>query len=1038
VLGNSPPVCYNKVQYPLALGTDPVRARSCALWSLERANAVARALGFVGRLTVFLALILAESEPVFAQTVGRPGGYSPDEARSRMVVPPGFHVEVFASEPMIRQPLTVSFDERGRAWVIEYLQYPNPSGLKPMTVDQYLRTEYDRVPEPPPRGPRGADRLKILEDTDGDGRADKVTVFVEGLNLASGLAVGHGGVFVAQAPYLLFYPDRDRDDHPDGDPEVLLSGFGLQDAHATTNSLQWGPDGWLYGVQGSTVTASIRGVEFQQGVWRYHPRTKQFELFAEGGGNTWGLDFDLAGNAFGSSNGGYIVFHMVQGGNYVKGFAKHGPLHNPNAFGYFSPLAYSGPKVGGHVTPGGIIYKADAYPEEFRGAFIGGNLLSNTVYWHALRPLGSTFSARHGGTLVDARDTWFRPIDLQVGPDGCVHVVDWYDKRASHLDPRDTWDRSNGRIYRVLYGDRRKLAPFDLSKKSSEELVALRTSPNDWYAAEARRILAERRDPAVIPALKSLLRLDRDEPVALRDLWALHVSGGLDDSAAQELLEHPVAGVRRWTVRLLGDDHRINPSLRATLVQMAESDPDPLVRSQLAASAQRWGVSDVLPILSKLLRHDEDLKDPQIPLMIWWAVERQLRNDREAVVSWLSGQGAQASPMVRSVLLERVARVLASSGTPADFSACARLLAAAPGDLETERLVSGMEQGLEGRRLSAVPYELKGSLQTLLERPRPGVTLVRFAARLGDKGAVATALARAEDAKVPESERAALIELLGQLAPREALPALLRLIGDSGHSRVAIQSAVLGALGGYQDPDVAARLLEVYPKLPAPQRDRVLTLLCSRPVWVGRLLDALASNAINPRDLRSPQVLQIQQLNEPALSRRVENLWGRAPGPGSPEKVRRIAEVRGFLPEGDKGNAARGATTFRENCAVCHKLFDEGESIGPDLTGTERGNLDFLLTSLVDPSALIRKEYQSQTIALSDGRVLTGLILEETGQTLTLIDSNRQKVVVPRSDVEEIKASPISLMPEGLLDKLPEDKVRDLFRYLQSNGPPTH
>src|SRR5580700_8615228 len=255
---------------------------------------------------------------------------------------------------MVRQPVSACFDERGRLWVVEYLQYPNPAGLKPLTVDQYLRTEYDRAPEPPPRGPRGADRIKILEDTDGDGRADKETVFVEGLNLASGLAVGHGGVFVGQAPYLLFYPDKDRDDRPDGDPEVLLTGFGLQDAHATVNSMTWGPDGWLYGVQGSTVTAKIRGIEFQQGVWRYHPRTRQFELFAEGGGNSWGLDFDRHGNLFYSTNvGGFTMLHGVQGGYYWKSFGKHGALHNPFTFGYFDHVPHANFK-GGHVTVGGI------------------------------------------------------------------------------------------------------------------------------------------------------------------------------------------------------------------------------------------------------------------------------------------------------------------------------------------------------------------------------------------------------------------------------------------------------------------------------------------------------------------------------------------------------------------------------------------------------------------------------------------------------------------------------------------------------------
>ena len=964
------------------------------------------------------------------------GGYPPDEARARMVVPDGFRVEVFASEPMIRQPLTVSFDDRGRAWVIEYLQYPTPAGLKPVTVDQYLRTEYDRVPEPPPKGPRGVDRIKILEDTDGDGKADKATVFAEGLNLASALAVGHGGVFVGQAPYLLFYPDRNKDDKPDGDPEVLLTGFGLQDAHATVNSLQFGPDGWLYGAQGSTVTARIRGIEFQQGIWRYHPKTKAFELFAEGGGNTWGLDFDASGNAFGSSNGGFVTFHMVQGGNFWKGFAKHGPLHNPNAFGYFDAVTYLGPKVGGHVTPGGIIYKADAYPEAFRNTFIGGNLLSNAVYWHTLAPKGSTFTAKHSGTLIDARDNWFRPIDLQVGPDGCVYVVDWYDKRASHLDPRDNWDKTNGRIYRVVYQDRKKVPPFDLSALSNDQLVAYRTTANDWYAAQARRILSERRDASIAPSLKALLAADRDETVALRDLWALNASGGLDDSTALGLLEHPVAGVRRWTVRLLGDDRRMNPSLHATLVQLASSDPDPLVRSQLAASCQRWAAKDSLPILARLVKRAEDRNDIQVPLMIWWALERHMRDDRDGVVALLATADVQAAPIARDVLLERVARVLASQGTPADFNACATLLKAAPGEAQTSALVAGMEKGLEGRRLKEVPPALAGPLASLWDRPGApaGVAVIRFAARLGSPKAYDKAVERITDRNAPLGDRTALVELLGQLARPDGLSVLLGLVDDP--SAAPLLPAVVNALGGYQAPEVASRLLASYPKLPKATHDRVLALLCTRPAWAGALLDAMAAKAVDPRDLRPPQVLQVVQLGDPALTARIEKVWGRVPGPGSPEKVRRVAEVRGFLPEGDKGDPARGRPVFKENCAVCHKLHDEGESIGPDLTGAERGNLDFLLTSLVDPSAMIRKEYQSQSVALRDGRVLTGLVVEETGKTLTLIDSNRQKTTVPRDEIDEVKPSPISLMPEGLLDKLPEDKVRDLFRYLQSAGPP--
>jgi putative membrane-bound dehydrogenase-like protein len=962
------------------------------------------------------------------------GGLSPEEARQRMTLPPGFTAQVFASEPEIRQPVAACFDERGRMWVIEYLQYPVPAGLKPVTVDQYLRTEYDRTPEPPPRGPRGADRIKILEDTDGDGKADKVTTFLEGLNLASGLAVGHGGVFVGQAPYLLFYPDKNRDDKPDGDPEVLLSGFGLQDAHATVNSMGFGPDGWLYGAQGSTVTAKIRGIEFQQGIWRYHPQAKKFELFAEGGGNTWGLDFDRQGNAFGSSNGAFITFHMVQGGNYWKGFAKHGPLHNPYTYGYFDSIAYDGPKRGGHVTPGGIIYKGDSFPPEYRGAFIGGNLLSNAVYWHKLSRRGSTFSGEHAGALIDSHDAWFRPIDLLTGPDGSVFVVDWYDKRASHLDPRDNWDKTNGRIYTISYEGTKRVERFDLARLSSHELVALRTRQNDWWPDMARRILAERRDPSVYEILRSYLKQDDDETTALRDLWALYASGGLDDATARANLDHRIAGVRRWTARLLGDAARLPEGFLDRLVEMAAHDGDVGVRSQLASSCQRWTPADSGRILRASVGRSEDAKDPFVPLQIWWALEPLLRGaELESVLESFGSSPAQALPVVRDHLLERIARRLASRGEDRDYRACARLLSNAPGGEQVARLVAGMEKGLEGRRLPNVPSELVGALDRLWRDGNPSVTLIRLGVRLGSAPALAQAVKIIGDSKAADAERVALIELAGQTGQPQCLNSLEAAF--QSERQPAVRLSALNALGGFATQSVATLLLSEYPKLSDSLRDRVRDVLCGRPAWTTALLDAMESGKIATKDLRPAQVSQIVQLKNPALSARVERLWGRIPGPNSEAKRQRIAEVRGILPEGDKGNPDRGRTVYKAQCAGCHRLFGEGEAIGPELTGSERGNLDFLLTSLVDPSALIRKEYQAQTIAIKDGRVLTGLVIDENDKTLTLVDSKQQKLTIARAEIEERKSSDSSLMPEGVLDKLADNEIRDLFRYLQSSGP---
>ncbi|MFH1268878.1 MAG: PVC-type heme-binding CxxCH protein, partial [Planctomycetota bacterium] len=539
-----------------------------------------------------------------AATEARAQGYPPEEAAGRMTVAEGFSVQLVASEPEVRQPILVKFDDRGRLWVIQYLQYPNPAELKRVQVDRYSRTVYDRIPEPPPFGPKGADRITILEDTDGDGVADRFKDFVTGLNLATGVAFGHGGVFVIQVPYLLFYPDRNRDDVPDGDPEVLLKGFGMEDAQSLANHLTWGPDGWLYGLNGSTTTCKIRGIEFQQGVWRYHPITKEFELFCEGGGNVYGLTFDAHGNLFYSSNGTRPSWHGVQGAYYHKAFGKHGELHNPYAYGYFQFVPHENYR-GGHVTCGGNFYYGDSFPASFRGTYIGTNLLSHEVHWHSFYPRGSTFRSKREGELLISNDTWFAPVDLTIGPDGAVYVCDFHDKRTAHPDPDADWDLANGRVYRIQAVGAKPTPHVDLNTLSSDGLVDRLSDTNGWYVRLARRILAER------------------------------------------LLGHRSAPVRSWTVRLLGDARAVSPAIRAQLVELARTEPSPVVRSQLAASAKRLPADQALAILWQLLLRDEDLEDPHVPLLLWWAVESKAVADQARVLDLLTSPEAWKAPLVR-------------------------------------------------------------------------------------------------------------------------------------------------------------------------------------------------------------------------------------------------------------------------------------------------------------------------------------------------------------------------------------------------------
>jgi putative membrane-bound dehydrogenase-like protein len=953
-------------------------------------------------------------------------GLTPEEAVRKMQVADGFEVRLVASEPTIRQPLTLSFDERGRIWVIQYLQYPNPAGLKPVKVDQYLRTTYDRVPEPPPAGPKGADKVTILEDKDKDGFFETAKDFVTGLNLATGLCLGHGGVFVAQPPYLLFYADKNRDDVPDGDPEVLLSGFGIEDTHSLANSLIWGPDGWLYGAAGSTSTSKVRGVGFQQGVWRYHPLTKAFELFAEGGGNTWGLDFDRHGNTIAGTNfGGSAMLHHWQGAYYLKGFSKHGPLHNPNTYGYFEHVPYVGFK-GGHVTCGGTIYQGGAFPKEFNDQYIAANMLSNDIYWHIVERKGSSLVNRHGGDLLISGDKWFRPIDTLVGPDGAVYVVDWYDARANHVDPRDNWDKSNGRIYRIAH----KSAPAHprpaLSQLGSAAVVDLLKHPNVWYRTEARRELAERKDPSVLPALRKELA----DATSADPLWALYVSGGFDESLATELLKHPNEDVRMWAIRLQGDTKKIGSPFRDALVSLAKTEPSPFVRSQMACTAKRLPAGDAFPIVRELLKRSDDENDLQIPLLLWWAIEDKALSDRDLVLGLLDAPESWKAPITRKTIVERIARRYATEG---DYAACAKLLADAPGKEFQNLLVLGMDKALEGRRLDKFPDALAAPVASMLKAEPSSTTLLSFAIRLGSADAYADALRLLGQKNLKEADAIALITLLGQVGKPDCMETLFPYLQTGS---AAVKGAALAALQPFQDPAVAGVVLQVFPTLSGALRARALSLLTARIPSALLLVKSVDAGRIKPADVPVAELQRMAAYENADLNVLIQKHWGKVGAPTTGEKQAQMASIRNILAKNrGQGDRTRGKAIFTKSCAVCHTLWGEGNKIGPDITTADRKNLDVLAMNIVEPSAVIRMEYGATQILTTDGQVLVGLVVEQSDGALTLLDANNNRNVIPKSRIQISKSSALSLMPEKLLDPLTDPEILDFFAYVQGDTP---
>ncbi len=985
---------------------------------------------------------------LFIPSIALGQGFTPQEAVKRMKVPDGFVVKCVAHEPMIRQPLSILFDERGRMWVLQYLQYPNPAGLKALKQDQYLRTVWDRVPEPPPKGPKGLDKITICYDPDENGTYRKSKDFVTGLNLASGFCIGNGGVYVLQSPYLLFYADKNRDDVPDGDPEVLLKGFGFDDTHSVANSLQWGPDGWLYGAAGSTSTCKIDDpsgrcktpIEFQQGIWRYHPKTKQFELFSEGGGNTFGLDFDKHGQVIAGTNwGGKAMLHQMQGAYYVKGFSKHGPLHNPYAYGYFDHVPYDG-FVGGHVTCGGIIYQGDTYPKEYHDQYIAGNLLSNAVYWHKMTPKGSSFTAKHGGDFLIANDTWFRPVDCFQGPDGSIYVADWYDKRAAHLDPIDNWDKTNGRIYKVEYKGTKQPGEFDLAKKSSAELVELLRHPNKWWRNETRRMLIERQDETISKRLLDLIRTDNGL-TSLEALWTYYGCGWFEERHGLPLLAHSNEHVRSWAVRLFCDGRHVSLPVRDALVKLAEKEPSPIVRSQLACSAKRLQGEDGIWIAATLLQHSVDIKDPHIPLLIWWAIEDKAISDQENLLKILydpryrPGDILQ-SPITRDVVLERLAMRFVVEKNEAGYRGAAMMLQFAEDAAEVAIVVRGMSKGIEGQRLAKVPEVLVKHLAARANEQAKNPEYVRLLLRLGDETTYQDVLKQAAAATLPELERIKKLDLIAEARRPDALPLLLDLYSNGKSD--ALRLSALNALQGYADPKVNETALTLFPKLTGNLRQKTQAMLLSRKETALALLQLVEKGTIKPTDLTVDQVRPVLAFDDAQINKLVVKHYGKIGAATAGEKQARISWLRIELGRGT-GNVANGKALFTKHCATCHQMFGEGGKIGPDLTTADRKNRDYLLTHIVDPSLYVRPEFISYNVTTLDGRKLTGLVsaAESNEGSVTLvnvIDNKPVKTAVSRKDIDEMLPSAISLMPDKLLDTLQYQEIRDLFAYLQSEA----
>lgn len=960
---------------------------------------------------------------------------APAESMRRMTVSPDLELDQVLTEPRVAQPVSMTFDARGRLWVVQYRQYPYPAGMTITSRDKYYRAVYDKISPPPPDHFRGMDRITIHEDTDGDGVFDRHKRFRDDLNMAVSVAHGRGGIWVMNPPYLLFYPDADGDDVPDADPQVRLEGLGMQDTHSVPNSLRWGPDGWLYFVQGSTVSSNVRTPEMDpddaiyceaKATWRYHPESRRIELFTEGGYNAFGFDFDSQGRLFcGQNVGNARAVHNVQGAYYPKGGPnKYGPPSNPYTFGTLDTMRHSPPTPRFNHTV--VRYEDRGLPERFRGRLVSVDPLHQNAYLTELIPRGSTFETKDVEEPLASTDIGFRPVDLRIGPDGAIYIGDFYEEFIAHGQHyQGQIDPSTGRIYRLRADGEYRFPQIDLTSTSSGQLVDLLSHPSKWYRQTALRLLGDRRDAEIVPRLKEMVET-HTEQLALHALWALNLSGGFDESVARGSLRHPNPHVRRWTVRLLGDAREVSAAMAESLAELAAGESDAEVRAQLACSARRLPAEQSLAIVRALARHDGDVDDPHLPLLLWWAVEDKAADFRQQVLGLFAEEAFRTQPVVVEHLLERIMKRYALEGGRSNLQACASLLREVREPKGRERLLAGFEDAYRGRPLSDIPE----SLARQLAAAGGGSPVLRM--RMGDRDAIDAALVQVAETGGDRKSLRETVAVLGELREPRVLDPLLARLKKTDHAE--LQKTILNALLNFAEPAIADAVLDRYPEFGSDVRQVARTLLVSRPAWSRALLKAVDAGRLDSEELATDTVRKMLIHGDPKITELVERHWSGLGDPSDAELRQRIADVRQIL-EAGAGDLYRGREVFMETCAKCHVLFSDGQRVGPELTQYKRDDRLRMLMNVVNPSAEIREGYENYLVLDRDGRVTTGFLVDQDEHVVVLRGGDGQDITVPRDEIEEMVRQRESLMPEGLLDKLSDQAIRDLFAYLQVGQP---
>lgn len=1004
-------------------------------------------LRFCVAVVVWLAgatSILAQKDP-YAEFIAQTNPRTPDEERNGFHVPPGFEVQLVAAEPDVRKPININFDDRGRLWVTESVEYPFPT-----------------------KNPPGHDYIGILQIRAEDGRADKVSTFVGGLNIPIGVLPLSDGAIAYSIPNIYRFYDSEHKDHGDRQ-EVLMGSIGYKDTHGMTGEFTWGFDGWIYACHGYANTSELKAKDGSKVVmnsgntYRFKPDGSHIEQFTYGQVNPFGLTFDPLGNLFSCDCHTRPVMLLLRGAHYDSFGKPHDGL------GYAPEIMTH--DHGSTAIAGITYYAADHFPPEYRDTVFVGNVVTNRINHDRLEWHGSSPKAIEQPDFLVSDDPWFRPVDIKLGPDGALYVADFYNRIIGHYEVPLTHpgrDRERGRIWRIVYrgpdgkGPLPHLPRADLGKASIDELIQDLAHPNLIVRMKATNQLVERREGTAIQKLRKILEGPGSTSRRIHGLWILERLKSLDNLILESAAKDTDRGVRAHTMRILAERQPLKLEERE-LVLAGLNDTDALVRRTAAdALGTHPGSDNISPLL--VARQEAPPDDPQLVYTIRMALRNQLlepsawqhlpnplsETDARAIADVAPGVHSPeaADFMLRhqqkySECLEnrvRYVRDIARYGKnlPADEVLRVAHLDAAEKLDKQLAVFRAMLEGYQARGASLNPEARSWGedlVRKLIDSKDDGLAVagIELCGSLRIASLEKDLAALVADPKKPEPRRVAALATLVAIDSKKHVDVLGHILANASEP-VELRDKAANILGGLNQPEAQDELVKSLAV--APQRLQLVMALALAGSKTGaeKLLQTVATGKASPRLLQERAVeFRLAASNLPDWKERVAKLTQSLPP--ADQLIQALLQSRHEGFNKTKHDPSAGAKIFEKSCAICHILANKGAKIGPQLDGIGNRGLDRILEDILDPNRNVDQAFRSTTLNLKNGQIISGLVLREEGEILVLADAQGKEIRVNKKDIEEKIVSQLSPMPANLVEQIPEADFYNLLAFLLLQRP---